>query len=135
MLFLFIQTREPKKRHDLGGRRDRHEEVPHLLHQLRYWGSCSKRNSWNPEKCHPKLLQLLIWSQPGLAPLLSCRRYQDYNLIQLSHSCFPLQWKKPSAPSSPLSSPESSRSQTPEGASKRPRSVAVRSSTVGHTES
>ncbi|XP_022618012.1 nuclear envelope pore membrane protein POM 121-like [Seriola dumerili] len=31
------------------------------------------------------------------------------------------QWKKPSAPSSPLSSPGSSRSQTPEGASKRPR--------------
>ncbi|XP_044226399.1 nuclear envelope pore membrane protein POM 121 [Thunnus albacares] len=31
------------------------------------------------------------------------------------------QWKKPSAPSSPLSSPVSSRSQTPEGASKRPR--------------
>nr|XP_020454019.1 nuclear envelope pore membrane protein POM 121-like isoform X2 [Monopterus albus] len=31
------------------------------------------------------------------------------------------QWKKPSAPSSSLSSPESSRSQTPEGASKRPR--------------
>ncbi|XP_070699775.1 nuclear envelope pore membrane protein POM 121 [Pempheris klunzingeri] len=31
------------------------------------------------------------------------------------------QWKKRSAPSSPLSSPGSSRSQTPEGASKRPR--------------
>ncbi|KAM7373919.1 hypothetical protein PAMP_006607 [Pampus punctatissimus] len=31
------------------------------------------------------------------------------------------QWKKPSAPSSPLSSAGSSRSQTPEGASKRPR--------------
>ncbi|XP_040907379.1 nuclear envelope pore membrane protein POM 121 [Toxotes jaculatrix] len=31
------------------------------------------------------------------------------------------QWKKPSAPSSPLSSPGSSRSQTPEGPSKRPR--------------
>uniref|UniRef100_A0A4W6DFL5 POM121 transmembrane nucleoporin n=1 Tax=Lates calcarifer TaxID=8187 RepID=A0A4W6DFL5_LATCA len=31
------------------------------------------------------------------------------------------QWKKPSAPSSPLSSPGSSRSQTPEGAAKRPR--------------
>ncbi|GAA6232069.1 nuclear envelope pore membrane protein POM 121-like [Lates japonicus] len=31
------------------------------------------------------------------------------------------QWKKPSAPSSPLSSPGSSRSQTPEGAPKRPR--------------
>ncbi|XP_006785271.1 nuclear envelope pore membrane protein POM 121 [Neolamprologus brichardi] len=31
------------------------------------------------------------------------------------------QWKKPSAPSSPLSSPGSSRCQTPEGISKRPR--------------
>ncbi|XP_030601885.1 nuclear envelope pore membrane protein POM 121 isoform X2 [Archocentrus centrarchus] len=31
------------------------------------------------------------------------------------------QWKKPSAPSSPLSSPGSSRSQTPEGLAKRPR--------------
>ncbi|KAK2828679.1 hypothetical protein Q5P01_019713 [Channa striata] len=31
------------------------------------------------------------------------------------------QWKKPSAPSSPLSSPGSSRSQTPEGVTKRPR--------------
>ncbi|KAM9729058.1 nuclear envelope pore membrane protein POM 121 [Menidia menidia] len=31
------------------------------------------------------------------------------------------QWKKPSAPSSPLSSPGSSRSQTPEGAAKRAR--------------
>ncbi|XP_031725008.1 nuclear envelope pore membrane protein POM 121 [Anarrhichthys ocellatus] len=31
------------------------------------------------------------------------------------------QWKKRSAPSSPLSSPGSSRSETPEGASKRPR--------------
>ncbi|CAK6971404.1 nuclear envelope pore membrane protein POM 121 [Scomber scombrus] len=31
------------------------------------------------------------------------------------------QWKKPSAPSSPLSSPMSSRSQTPEGIAKRPR--------------
>ncbi|CAI5642830.1 nuclear envelope pore membrane protein POM 121 [Oreochromis niloticus] len=31
------------------------------------------------------------------------------------------QWKKPSAPSSPLSSPGSSRCQTPEGVSKRPR--------------
>uniref|UniRef100_A0A672HKZ8 POM121 transmembrane nucleoporin n=1 Tax=Salarias fasciatus TaxID=181472 RepID=A0A672HKZ8_SALFA len=31
------------------------------------------------------------------------------------------QWKRPSAPSSPLSSPGSSRCQTPEGSSKRPR--------------
>ncbi|MED6293717.1 hypothetical protein CHARACLAT_013475 [Characodon lateralis] len=49
------------------------------------------------------------------------------NAIQSSYSSSAglSQWKKPSAPSSTLSSPESSRSQTPEGASKRPRSVAV----------
>uniref|UniRef100_A0A3P8TYH8 POM121 transmembrane nucleoporin n=1 Tax=Amphiprion percula TaxID=161767 RepID=A0A3P8TYH8_AMPPE len=45
------------------------------------------------------------------------------NAIQSSYSSTLglSQWKKPSAPSSPLSSPGSSRSQTPEGASKRPR--------------
>ncbi|XP_026183928.1 nuclear envelope pore membrane protein POM 121 isoform X2 [Mastacembelus armatus] len=37
------------------------------------------------------------------------------------------QWKKPSAPSSPLSSPGSSRSQTPEGANKRAREDDVQS--------
>ncbi|XP_017275304.1 nuclear envelope pore membrane protein POM 121 isoform X2 [Kryptolebias marmoratus] len=45
------------------------------------------------------------------------------NAIQSSYSSSAGlgQWKKPSTPSSPLSSPESSRSQTPEGFSKRPR--------------
>ncbi|XP_072230626.1 nuclear envelope pore membrane protein POM 121 [Leuresthes tenuis] len=45
------------------------------------------------------------------------------NAIQSSYSSSMglSQWKKPSAPSSPLSSPGSSRSQTPEGASKRLR--------------
>uniref|UniRef100_A0A1A8CB63 POM121 membrane glycoprotein (Rat) n=1 Tax=Nothobranchius kadleci TaxID=1051664 RepID=A0A1A8CB63_NOTKA len=45
------------------------------------------------------------------------------NAIQSSYSSSIgfSQWKKPSAPSSPLSSPESSRSQTPEGFAKRPR--------------
>ncbi|XP_008284153.1 nuclear envelope pore membrane protein POM 121 [Stegastes partitus] len=45
------------------------------------------------------------------------------NAIQSSYSSTLglSQWKKPSAPSSPLSSPGSSRSQTPEGASKRAR--------------
>uniref|UniRef100_A0A8C6L069 POM121 transmembrane nucleoporin n=1 Tax=Nothobranchius furzeri TaxID=105023 RepID=A0A8C6L069_NOTFU len=49
------------------------------------------------------------------------------NAIQSSYSSSIgfSQWKKPSAPSSPLSSPESSRSQTPEGFAKRPRSVSA----------
>ncbi|CAN9501179.1 unnamed protein product [Ophioblennius macclurei] len=45
------------------------------------------------------------------------------NAIQSSYSSTLglSQWKRPSAPSSPLSSPGSSRCQTPEGSSKRPR--------------
>ncbi|XP_047235340.1 nuclear envelope pore membrane protein POM 121 isoform X2 [Girardinichthys multiradiatus] len=51
------------------------------------------------------------------------------NAIQSSYSSSAglSQWKKPSAPSSTLSSPESSRSQTPEGASKRPREEDIQS--------
>ncbi|KAM4727087.1 nuclear envelope pore membrane protein POM 121 [Anableps anableps] len=51
------------------------------------------------------------------------------NAIQSSYSSSVglSQWKKPSAPSSPLSSPESSRSQTPEGASKRAREEDIQS--------
>ncbi|KAM4547261.1 nuclear envelope pore membrane protein POM 121 [Fundulus diaphanus] len=51
------------------------------------------------------------------------------NAIQSSYSSSAglSQWKKPPAPSSPLSSPESSRSQTPEGASKRPREEEIQS--------
>uniref|UniRef100_A0A3Q2UNX3 POM121 transmembrane nucleoporin n=1 Tax=Fundulus heteroclitus TaxID=8078 RepID=A0A3Q2UNX3_FUNHE len=51
------------------------------------------------------------------------------NAIQSSYSSSAglSQWKKPPAPSSPLSSPESSRSQTPEGASKRLREEEIQS--------
>ncbi|XP_015239096.1 PREDICTED: nuclear envelope pore membrane protein POM 121-like [Cyprinodon variegatus] len=51
------------------------------------------------------------------------------NAIQSSYSSSVglSQWKKPSAPSSPLSSPESSRSQTPDGVSKRLREEDIQS--------
>lgn len=72
---------------------------------------------------------------------LSLLHYNRHGPLQVKWSCkalppcFSSQWKKRSAPSPPLSSPGSSRSQTPEGASKRSRYVSGSSPPVIHIQS